>query len=442
MQQGVRKILIADSDKALHRKIKASNFPGNPHFESVFDGGSCLQKIDSYLPDLIILDLFLPRIHGIEILRKIKTDPRTQHIGVILTSFNLMLQTYYAALIHHADYFLGKPFEISTLKALYERFFNGKLRPAPFSRAKHSKPKSHYEPRTHGPNSYIKFWGTRGSNSASGADYVHFGGNTSCLEVRHHDHLLIIDAGIGIRSLGQILKENPPKHIHLLFSHTHWDHLVGFPFFAPLYNPKTHLSLYAPIGFEKTTQAIFTELLAYTFFPVRLDDIQAIVDFKDLQEGLPFHIGPFTINTHYAFHAGLTLCFKITCGNKTFGYVTDNEFLMGYHGNPNAIKKNHPLLAPYQSQIDFFKGSDLLVHEAQYTPKEYLGKVGWGHSSVSNAAVLVKHAEIPEWIITHHDPLHTDKILFEKVSLQNDILKDCKMDCRTLMASDGLVIPL
>lgn len=437
-----RKILIADADKSLHSKIKKGHFSGNPHFESVFDGSACLRKIDSYAPDLVILDLFLPRIHGIEILRKIKTDPRTSHMGVILTSSNVMLQNYYAALVHHADYFLGKPFDISTLKILYEKFFKGSLKVGPFDPPKAPIPKSFYAPKNQSSHSYIKFWGTRGSNAASGVDYVHFGGNTSCLEVRHGDHLLIIDAGIGIRPLGQTIKDDLPKHIHILFSHTHWDHMVGFPFFTPIYNPKAHISIWAPIGFEKTTKQIFTEMLAYTFFPVRLDDIQAKVDFKDMKEGEPFHIGPFEVTTCYAFHAGLTLCFKIKCGKKTFGYVTDNEFLMGYHGNPNKITKNHPLLTPYKSQIEFFKGCDLLVHEAQYTPQEYLHKVGWGHSSIANAAVLLKHANVPEWIITHHDPLHTDAILFEKVALQNEILADCKVDCRTLMASDYLTIPL
>ena len=115
---------------------------------------------------------------------------------------------------------------------------------------------------------------------------------------------------------------------------------------------------------------------------------------------------------------------------------------MGYHGNPNALTKNHRLLAPYQSFISFFKDCDLLIHEAQYTPSEYRTKVGWGHSSVSNAAALVQMTGVKDWMITHHDPKHTDYDLLKKVQLQYDILEDLEIECRVRMAFDTLTIPL
>ena len=115
---------------------------------------------------------------------------------------------------------------------------------------------------------------------------------------------------------------------------------------------------------------------------------------------------------------------------------------MGYHGNPKLLSKNHRALAPYKSFIPFFKDCDLLIHEAQYTPQEYRTKVGWGHSSVSNTAALVQFTGVNDWIITHHDPKHTDDDLFKKVQLQYDILDDLKINCRTRMAFDGLTIPL
>lgn len=442
MKQHKPRILFADPDRTQLALLKERKGAQAYSWESCTNGSDCLKKIDAWKPDLIILELMLPHIHGIEILRKIKTDPRTKQIGVIMTAFHPMLQNHHAALNQHADYFLEKPCDASDLLSLIQLYFKGELHPAPFTGKDSSSTASHYIPKSHNADTYIKFWGTRGSNPVSGSDYVRFGGNTCCLELHHENKLLIIDAGTGIRPLGQLIQERNLKEIHILFSHTHWDHLAGFPFFQPIYQPDCHIHLWTPIGFEKPAQELFAEMLAYAYFPVRLDDIQSSLHFHEMQEGCPFEIGPFVINTHYAFHPGATLCFKITCNQTTVGYATDNELLMGYHGNPHAIGKAHSLLLPYLSQIKFFKGCDLLIHEAQYTPEEYLHKVGWGHSSIANASVLIKHADIKQWIITHHDPTHTDMDLLQKTQLQFDIIDDCKLDCRTRMAFDSLYLPL
>jgi len=438
-----KKILIADSDHALYRKIKQSKDASSFQIDSATSGFDCWEKIESFEPDLIIVDLMLPHIHGMEILRKVKTGPRTQHIGVILTSYCPSSQNYHSAMMNHVDYFLAKPFDLSQLFSLVHLFFKGKLSLEPFHGKSSQAPEGHfYHPKTLTHTSYIKFWGTRGSNPVAGPEYVRFGGNTSCLEVRHEDELIIFDAGTGIRPLGYTFNEKPPKDIHIILSHFHFDHLSGFPFFGPIYNPNCNIHVWTPIGFEKTAREIFSEMLTYALFPVRLDDMQAQVTFKDIHEMMPFHIGDVTINAHYAFHPGATLCFKVRCKNTTFAYVTDNEFLMGYHGNPNALTKNHRILDPYQSFIKFIKGCDLLIHEAQYTPSEYRLKVGWGHTSVSNAAALLQLADVKDWIITHHDPKHTDMDLFKKVQLQYDILEDLKIDCRSRMAFDTLTLPL
>ncbi len=439
-----KKILIAHPDHALHSKIKRAKGSSQYHFESAYTGFGCLEKIETFVPDLILLELMLPQVHGMEILRKIKHDPRTKEMGIILSAYCALIQDYRSALINEADYFLEHPFEMPHLFELFKLFFDGELEPDPFtgktSRAEIAK--NPYQPKTHPPASYIRFWGTRGSNPVSGPEYVRFGGNTSCLEIRHGQDLVIIDAGTGIRPIGNLISENPPKEIHLVFSHTHLDHLSGFPFFGPIYNPGCHIYVWTPIGYEKTAREIFTEMLTYALFPVRLDDIQSTVTFKEIHEGVPFNVGHLEINSHYAFHPGATLCFKIGCHKVKFGYVTDNEFLMGYHGHPNQLKRKSPLLTPYDSQIRFFQDCDFMIHEAQYSPEEYQAKVGWGHSSISNAALLMKFAEVHDWVITHHDPRHTDLSLFKKIQLQNDILEEMHMKCQIRMAYDGFTIPL
>ncbi len=443
MEKKKKRILLADPDEQLIKQIKKSKGATPYLFETAKTGFECLAKLDSFKPDLLLVELMLPQIHGMEILRKIKTDPRTNHIGVMMTSAHAMSQNYRSALILNCDNFLEKPFETGQLFSLFRLFFKNELHPDPFSGKESSIEGKHcYLPKMHSPNSYIKFWGTRGSNPVSGPEYIRFGGNTCCLEIRHGHDLIIVDAGTGIRSFGTVLSESKPKEIHLLMSHTHWDHLAGFPFFSPIYEPNCTINIWTPIGFERTTRELFTEILAHSYFPVRLDDIQANLVFKDIHESVPFQIGHIEINTHYSYHPGATVCFKFKINKLKFGYTTDNEFLMGYHGNPNLIGKNHPLLHPYQSMIEFFKDCDFLIHEAQYTPIEYQKKVGWGHSSVNNAAVLLKHTEVPEWIVTHHDPTHNDNDMLKKLQLQFDVLDDMHLKCRPRFAYDGMTIPL
>ncbi|MBI2809628.1 MAG: response regulator [Candidatus Melainabacteria bacterium] len=417
-----KKILVADPDENIIKLLKKHKSYSQYEFETAKDGFECLSKLDKFHPDLVLIELMLPKIHGIEILRRIKADPRLHETGVIVTTVHMMIQNYKAATRFDCDFFLGKPFLAARAFSLFKTFFASKLYPEPFAGLHSSitEGKHCYVPKIHTPHSYIKFWGTRGSNPVSGPDYVRFGGNTVSLEVRHGKDIIIV----------------------VIISHTHWDHLAGFPFFAPIYDPHCKINIYSPIGYEKSTRELFTEMLAYAYFPVRLDDIQANLVFHDIQESVPFHIGDIEVNSHYSYHPGATVCFKFRVDKKTFGYATDNEFLMGYHGNPSLITKKHPLLHPYQSQINFFKDCDFLVHEAQYTPIEYQKKVGWGHSSITNATALIRHTGIHDWIITHHDPKHTDIELLKKMQMQFDIFDDAKLDCHPRMAFDGLVIPL
>lgn len=433
------KILIADSDELFLKQLKRHLCSLGYRVEIAMAGSSCLQKLESFKPDLLICELMLREVHGIEILRKIKQDPRLKQMGVMLMSAHVMTQNYYTAIKLGCDYFLEKPFALKQVGPLIARFFKDNLFPCSFS----GKPnlygkQSHYLPRRHFLNSYLKFWGTRGSNPVSGPEYVRFGGNTSCLEIHNDDDLIIVDAGTGIRPLG--LEMQGHKKIHVLLGHTHWDHLAGFPFFGPLYDPACHITIWAPVGFEKSIEELFTEMLAYDFFPIRLDDIRAALSFKEIQEGIPFSIGSIEVNSHYAYHPGSTLLFKFKVGKTSFVYATDNEFLMGYHGHPNKITSKQ--LSSYKSMIEFLEGSKFVVHEAQYTPQEYQNQVGWGHSSISNAAILMKQAEITHWVLTHHDPKHTDLILLNKIQMQHDIIDDYKFDCHLRMAFDGMMLPL
>lgn len=433
-----RKILIALNSKEEQEALKKTLSSFEVHFAS--SSSDCLEKCTSLKPSLLLIDLMFPKMHGIEIVQHLKAAGIS--IGIILISDQPMIQAYEAARSLKIDEYLIRPFSAEKLRDICEHYFRGNIHLSPFHiEEKHEESSHCYIPKIHNPDHYIKFWGTRGSSAVSGSDYVRFGGNSSCLEIRSGDDLIIIDAGTGIRPLGELLTNSRSQKIHLFLGHTHWDHITGFPFFSPIYDPEVHLSIWAPVGFEVDTRELFNKMLASTFFPVRLEDIRARIEFHDLRDGDKIMIGNLNISTHYAYHPGATLCFRIQHGKHSIGYVTDNEFLLGYHGHPGAIDRGHRLLKPYQSQIQFLEGVDLLIHEAQYSPFEYQERVGWGHSSISNATILVKHAKARDWLITHHDPKHTDAQLAKKLQLHRDILEDCHIDCKVSMAFDGLAIP-
>lgn len=439
-----KRLLIADPSAHVLEITRGASKASNYDLITAISGPDCLNKLTEDKPDILIIDLMLPHMHGIEILRKVREDESMRHIGVIILSYNLMIQNYHAAIEAGVNSFLVKPFDPEYLFTLVERFFAGNLHPDPFAIKSTVTPEHSdcYIPTHEMHKSYLRFWGTRGSNAVAGADYIRYGGNTCCLEVRYEDTFLVIDAGTGIRQLGELIATEEHAAINLFIGHTHWDHITGFPFFAPIYQKNCKVTIWAPVGFEKNAKDLFTDMLAYSYFPVRLDEMRSKVTFKELRDGKPLNIGKISVESHFTNHPGPTFCFKLTMPGKTIGYVTDNELLLGYLGHPKEIGIDHPLLEPHLSLIEFLKGCDTIVHEAQYFPSEYPTKIGWGHSSMSNAAVLIKHTGCKDWIVTHHDPQHVDATLQKKLQMHKNILDDCEIDATVTMAYDGLLIPL
>ncbi len=240
---------------------------------------------------------------------------------------------------------------------------------------------------------YFKFWGTRGSCPVSGLEYSHFGGNTGCLEVRYDQQLIIIDAGTGIRPLSYTLQDE--KTVHLILSHTHWDHILGFPFFRPLYDKNMHLHIWAPRGEGKPCRELFQTMMSHEFFPISFDQIQAQLTFHTIQHMTPIELGPLQINFHRVHHPGETYSIQIQTPHELIGYTTDDEIVPGKTA----------------SFIEFHKDSDYFIHEAQYTEEEYARKARWGHSCLNHVIQIVEQIRPSRWLVTHHDPEHTDQTL-------------------------------
>lgn len=444
MEQKKKQILIADPSYEFAMSLMNDERACDYHFEYVSDGLQTLVKLREKDFDLVIIDQMMPHIHAVEIIKTIKDEKKETLPGWVVTSYHIMIQNWRAALDQGIDAFLCKPQHADAIFDVIASYFNKTLQPPslPSTRSIFDSPEC-YTPRANHTQQYIRFWGTRGSNAVAGANYVRFGGNTSCLEVRHGKELIIIDAGTGIREFSDSIADKHFDTIHLFLSHTHWDHITGFPFFSPVYNTTTKIIIYSPIGFEKSTEELFSGMLAYAFFPVRLDDMQSKILFRPLQDHDLVEIGDIAIHTHYTNHPGVTLGFKIVTPNKKIAYITDNEVLVGFTGHPSSIHRKHSLLEPHLSLIDFVKDVDYLVHEAQYFQHEYIHKIGWGHSSMANATVFVKYSGCKKWIFTHHDPSHTDQILQKKIQVHLDILEEMNMNDVILdIAYDGLLVPV
>ncbi|OHE76249.1 MAG: hypothetical protein A3F67_11615 [Verrucomicrobia bacterium RIFCSPHIGHO2_12_FULL_41_10] len=284
---------------------------------------------------------------------------------------------------------------------------------------------------------FLKFWGTRGSCPVSGPQFSKFGGNTACLEIRYDKCHFIIDAGTGILPLGVELDRNPQEKIQIFLGHPHLDHLIGFPFFEPAFRKDQEIAFWLPAKTEKNGKDLLTQFLAPEIFPGGFEQIKALLRFFPAFEEIPVQMEDVTLHFCQVCHPGITYGFKIVTPNETIGYVTDHEFLKGYFGPFHEIPPS--LLAKEEKVISFFRGVDLLIHEAQFSAQEYQEKKGWGHSSLSNVLALIKAAQIKKWFVVHHDPKHTDADLEHCEEIAKKMLFEAGLPCEVQWIPDGYV---
>jgi CheY-like chemotaxis protein/phosphoribosyl 1,2-cyclic phosphodiesterase len=290
----------------------------------------------------------------------------------------------------------------------------------------------------------VRFWGTRGSIATPGRSTVQYGGNTSCVEVRTRAGTLIVfDCGTGARGLGKSLLNNGRAVAgSILLGHSHWDHIQGFPFFGPAFVPGNHFNVYAPTGGDKQLSEVLAGQMQYTYFPLRLEQLQAQIDFHDLGEDT-FNIGEATVQAQYLNHTGLTLGYRLTVGGVTVVYATDHEphaatlWKCAPNGGPG-----HLLHPGDQRHLQFLSGADLLIHDAQYTGVEYADKVGWGHSPMEYVVDIAAAAGVKRLALFHHDPWHADTDLDHLVAQCQRRAETCSGDLAVFGACEERVMNL
>jgi ribonuclease BN (tRNA processing enzyme)/DNA-binding response OmpR family regulator len=260
----------------------------------------------------------------------------------------------------------------------------------------------------------VTFWGTRGSIAKAGPSTVRYGGNTSCVAVRSGGGtLLVIDCGTGVHGLGQhLLAEagDGPIDGHVLVSHTHWDHIQGLPFFAPLFRSGSTWHIYGPSGLGTSLGEILAGQMEYSYFPVSIEQLAADVSHHDLLEGA-FECGDVHVETQYLNHPALTLGYRLDVDGAVVVYASDHE----PHDHDLARGGDIAQNRHDDAHAAFVAGADLLIHDAQYLASEYPDRVGWGHSTVEYVIDVAARADVARVALYHHDPNRTDAALDELV---------------------------
>jgi phosphoribosyl 1,2-cyclic phosphodiesterase len=243
----------------------------------------------------------------------------------------------------------------------------------------------------------LRYWGVRGSIACPSSSHVRYGGNTSCLEVTAGDQTIILDAGTGIRGLGHSISQRGLRSAHLLLTHSHWDHINGFPFFGPGFSPGYQFKVMA--GHLKTDaiREVLAGQMMQPTFPVPLEAMKADLSFEDFRAGDSFNIGSqVRIRTAPLNHPNGATGYRIEHAGKSLCYVTDTEHVPG---------------KPDQTILALIEGADLVIYDSTYTEEEFPQKVGWGHSTWQEAVALCRAAHVKQLSIFHHDPEHDDDFM-------------------------------
>jgi phosphoribosyl 1,2-cyclic phosphodiesterase len=255
----------------------------------------------------------------------------------------------------------------------------------------------------------VRVWGCRGSLASPGPETVRYGGNTSCVEVRlDGGELIILDAGTGIRPLGNSIVDELPRTIHLFLTHLHLDHLEGLGFFGPLWRPDIDLHIWGPPSPLRSLERRIARYLSPPLFPVHLSDIPSQPTFHDVPDD-DWKIGGAQVSARPVSHRGPTVGYRIQENGQAIAYIPDHEPALGV--DLRAVEPE------WISGHGVAHGVDALLHDAQYTEEEYPQRIGWGHSSTTHVVTFAEVCEVRQLVMFHHDPMHSDDQL--EVILEN-----------------------
>lgn len=241
----------------------------------------------------------------------------------------------------------------------------------------------------------IKFWGCRGSIPVPDIRMMKYGGDTTSVEIDLDGELFLIDAGTGIRKLGESLLKRKIYNFNVFVTHSHWDHIQGFPFFTPIYSEKAKIHVIGCTNSYKQLKDILSSQMSYEFFPISFHDLKSKITFSEVCSN-QLTINGYKIKTIQTNHAIFTSAVRIEKNGKSFVFMTDNE-----------LESKNPI-NPRRKFIEFCKGADYLIHDSQFTDAEYTYRKNWGHSTFEQSIKLAEEARVKNLGFFHHDPNRKD----------------------------------
>lgn len=366
-------------------------------------GDAGFDLVQEHRPNAVLCDLRTPKGNGFKVCRRIREEAQLNGTRVVLTSVSRFANDRDTALAAGADDYLVKPIMPAELLAALAKSGDGIAQAA-------TRPQI-----TTGPV-LLRFWGVRGSIPTPGRETAAFGGNTSCVEMRVGDEVIILDAGSGIRGLGKALtreSKGQAMNISMLVTHTHWDHIQGFPFFIPAYNPKVNVRILGYEGAVHGLRGALFEQMQSAFFPIGLNQMASHVTFEELED-MQFDLGAAKVRTIFSNHPGICLGYRLSTAKGDVVYMPDHEAYERHETERQKIagENSQPGIDYARSQdekvIEFLRDAEVMIADSQYDRVEYPTRIGWGHTCADDTVDLAIRAGVKQLFLFHHDPDHDD----------------------------------
>lgn len=434
----MKTVLIIDEDDESRRFIKKLLMPDGWDIVEAKDGASALALAKSHRPQVVLLDLLMQGSSGLQLCRTLRQHSALQEAKIITTSARNYPADRQAAQEAGAQHFLVKPVDPIGLK----KAMSPALPADPASGGDGGKAGAAFEEEP----TRLRFWGVRGSIPSPGPETVRYGGNTSCVEVRAEGEVVILDAGSGIRPMGLALAKefkSQPLELTLLITHTHWDHIQGFPFFVPAYNPKNTVRVLGYEGASRSLQETLSGQMESPYFPIGLKEMPGNIIFTELRN-LNFEIGKVRVQATYVNHPGVCVGYRLFTRGGSITYIPDNEQYTRLKSGSAASTPESVEYARQQDQklVDFIMNSDVLIVDSQYDAQEYAAHVGWGHSCVDDSVTLAIRAGVKYLYLFHHDPTHDDAKIASMVKHARALAAEQGGNLQIDAAREGLEVVL
>src|SRR4051812_25091752 len=314
----MKTVLLIDDDHAFRNTLTELLKDEGWDVLEAADGEAGLNIALQKRPDVVVCDLLMPRCNGFQFCRAIKQQRAfLPNLRIVISSGSNYASDRMNALESGADEYITKPITANDLFAVLERV----------TQRRGSEEIPAVAAQVGWSGARLKFWGVRGSIPTPGPQTVYYGGNTSCVELRADGELIVLDAGSGIRPLGVNLRnefKGKPINLNLLISHTHWDHIQGFPFFVPAYNPKNQVRILAFEGARKGLEATLASQMESPYFPISMQQMPGNLYVQELKD-MEFHVGSVHIKASFMNHPGICVGFRIETSGGSIAYLPDNE---------------------------------------------------------------------------------------------------------------------